>query len=66
MTSNDDGAPELDGMLVLQLEVGDQGHTRKYFFGSISGAEKAVARAEARGKDCRLTLCRITPVGEVT
>jgi hypothetical protein len=68
LTTIDDQAGavvDLHDVLVVQLEVGDLGRTRRYYYASLQAAERAVVRAKARGKSADLTLCRVTTVGPV-
>lgn len=55
----------LSGAFVVRLEVGEVGETRTYLYRSISGAERAVQRATARGRSVAVYLCQLSPVGPV-
>lgn len=55
-------AVELNGYLVLQVEVDDVGHRRTTIVRSASAAERAVRRARDRGRAARVTVCQLLPV----
>jgi hypothetical protein len=56
---------ELAGAFVVRVVVSDIGGTRDLIFRTVASAEKAVARAKARGRDARVLLCTLQPIGEV-
>lgn len=69
LTDRGDGlreAEELSSVLVVSVEVRDDGSRRSYIYKSLSSAERCVDRARKRGRDARVTLCELRPLGAVT
>jgi hypothetical protein len=48
---------------VVRVQVNDLGGSRIYVFRTLSAAQRAVERADKRGRESRMTLCILTPVG---
>lgn len=53
------------GHLLVEVEVGNNGHTRTYRYASLKPAERCVERALARGASARVALVQTLPVGIV-
>jgi hypothetical protein len=53
----------VDPAFVLRVEVNDRGDQRVYIYRTLSSAQRAVQRAEQRGRDATVTLCELVPVG---
>lgn len=53
---------DLDCALVVRVVISDAGQTRDLIFRSSEGAERALRRAEARGRQALVLLCRLQPV----
>lgn len=58
-------AEALRGYLVLQVVVDDSGHRRTHLYRSAGAAQRAIERAQARGRSAHLTLCHLVPVSVV-
>lgn len=58
-------AESLRGYLVLQVVVDDAGHRRTHLYRSAGAAQRAVERAQARGREAHLTLCQLVPLDVV-
>jgi len=46
----------------IRVVVNDNGGARTYLVRSLAAAERAVGRADARGREAVVTLCAITPL----
>lgn len=57
---------ELAGAYVVRVVVNDCGGARTYLYRTLSGAEGAVTRAHARGRDATVVLCELRPLEVVT
>lgn len=58
-------AEHLRGHLVLQVAIDDEGHRRTRIYRSAAAAERALRRANDRGRRAHVTLCQLLPVGVV-
>lgn len=59
-------AESLRGYLVLQVEIDDEGHRRTQVYRSAAAVERAVKRANERGRRALVTLATLTPLGIVS
>lgn len=59
-------AEHLRAHLVLQVTVDDNGHRRTAVYRSAAAVERAVRRAQERGRQAHVTLCQLLPVGVVS
>jgi hypothetical protein len=55
----------LDGAYVVRVEVGGSGSTRTYVYKTIGAAERAVERAQARGRAVSVYMCALQMLGPV-
>lgn len=58
-------AEQLRGYLVVQVQIDDQDHRRTYHYRSAVAAERAVKRANDRGRRAHVSLVQMVPVGVV-
>lgn len=53
---------DLEGYVVRAVTTMTNGHVKAQHFNSLHAAVRAQERAEARGCECVLSLCRVVPV----
>lgn len=53
---------DLEGYVVRAVTTMTNGHVKTQHFNSLHAAVRAQERAEARGCECVLSLCRVVPV----
>lgn len=59
-------AEAIRGRFAVQVVVdAERGHRRTYLYRNAAAAERAVARARARGQSSHVTLVQLLPVGVV-
>ncbi len=66
LAPTDEVAASLAGYLVVRVVVDDVGHQRTTVYRSLGPAQRAVKRAQERGRTAHVTLCQLLPVGVVT
>lgn len=58
-------AESLSGYLVVQVVIDDENHRRTTIYRSAGAAQRAVERAQARGRTAHVSLCQLLPVGVI-
>lgn len=59
-------ADAMRGYFVVQVVVSDAGNRRTHLYRSAAAAERAVERAEKRGRVAHVSLAQLMPVGVVS